>query len=567
MRGPLDVLKESWEVGNKENESVVSYVLLMRERLNKMTELVQTTLGKAVECQKYWYDRTARSRKFAPGDEVLVLLPTSTKKLLAQWQGPYPVTRKVGKVDYEVDMKDKSKRRRVFHINMLKPFHTPEAVVCFAGEECEGRQDDIPVWNGEPSGAPITGDHLSELQKQQLQTVLHRYERVLQAEPGTTSLTEHVITVQEGKPFRQAPYHIPQAYKETVKQELNKMLQAGIITTSSSAWALPIVLVNKKDGSLRLCVDYRKLNSVAQMDAYPMPCIDKLIDQLGKARYLSTLDLARGYWQVPVASESQPLTAFITPFGLYQFKVMPFGLSGAPATFQRLINKLLQGMWEYAAAHLDDLVIYSCTWEEHLALLQEVLMRLYRAGLTANPRKCQFGMAQCVYLGIVVGNGVIKPEISKLEAIEAFPRPPSKKQVRGFLGLTGYYRKFIANYSSLALPLTDLTRKSSPNLVEWTENCESAFQKLKGLLCKTRVLRAPDFTKEFVLQTDTSERGVGAVLGQRDDLGLDHPIAYFSRKLLPKEEKYSTVEKECLSVKLGVEAFRTYVLAGKALYS
>ena len=160
----------------------------MREQLNKMTELVQTTLGKAVECQKYWYDRTARSRKFAPGDEVLVLLPTSTKKLLAQWQGPYPVTRKVGKVDYEVDMKDKSKRRRVFHINMLKPFHTPEAVVCFAGEECEGRQDDIPVWNGEPSGAPITGDHLSELQKQQLQTVLHRYERVLQAEPGTTSL-------------------------------------------------------------------------------------------------------------------------------------------------------------------------------------------------------------------------------------------------------------------------------------------------------------------------------------------------------------------------------------------
>ena len=318
--------------------------------------------------------------------------------------------------------------------------------------------------------------------------------------------------MQEGKPIRQAPYRIPQAYKETVRQELDKMLKAGIITTLSSAWALPIVLVNKKDGSLRLCVDYRKLNSVAQMDAYPMPCIDELIDRLGKATYLSMLDLARGYWQVPVASESQPLTAFITPFELYQFKVMPFGLSGVLATFQRLMDKLLQGMWECAATYLDDLVIYSCTWEEHLAHLQEVVMRLYRAGLIANPRKCQFGMAQCVYLGHVVGNGVIKPEISTLEA---FPRPTSKKQVRGFLGLTSYYRKFIANYSSLALPLTDLTRKSSPNLVEWTESCESAFQKLKGLLCKTPVLRAPDFTREFV---DASERGVGAVLGQRDEV-------------------------------------------------
>ena len=224
------------------------------------------------------------------------------------------------------------------------------------------------------------------------------------------------------------------------------------------------------------------------------------------------------------------------------------------------MDRLLQGMWEYAAVHLDYLVVYSQTWDEHLFHLQRVLEQLGRAGLTANPKKCQFGMLQCVYLGHVVGNGVVKLEVGKLEAVQKFPRPTSKRQVRGFLGLTGYYRKFIPNYAALALPLTDLTRKNAPSQVQWSEVCETAFQQLKGLLCQSPILWAPDFTREFVLQTDASERGVEAVLGQRYDSGFDHPVAYFSKKLLPREERYSTVKKECLGVKLGVQAFRTYLL-------
>ena len=334
----------------------------------------------------------------------------------------------------------------------------------------------------------------------------------------------------------------------------------GIIEQSSSEWASPIMLVKKKDNSLRLCVDYRKLNGLTPMDAYPMPRIDDLIDKLGKAKYITTLDLTRGYWQVPLKPEARSKTAFVTPFGLYQFTVMPFGLSGAPATFQRMMDNLTRGLSESTGAYLDDLVIYSSTWKDHLRQVRAVLSRLRGAGLTAKPRKCQFGMSKCIYLGHVVGSGTVSPDPSKLEAIRSFPIPTTKKQVRAFLGLTGYYRRFIPDFASVATPLSDLTRKSAPEKVVWATQCNRAFTELKRRLCSEPILKSPDFDRPFVLQTDASDRGIGAVLSQTDADGLEHPVAYFSRKLLPREEKYATIEKECLAIKLAVEAFSVYLL-------
>ena len=291
-----------------------------------------------------------------------------------------------------------------------------------------------------------------------------------------------------------------------------------------------------------------------------MPRIDDLIDRLGCAKYISTLDLSRGYWQVPVAESDRPKTSFTTSMGLFQFRVMPFGLSGAPATFQRMMDRLLQGTDDFAAAYLDDLVVYSDTWEAHCHHLRQVLQRLSNNGLTAKLAKCQLGMQKCVYLGHVVGNGQVCPEESKLKAVESFAVPATKRQVRAFLGLTGYYRRFIPDYATLAAPLTDLTRKSASSKVEWTAHCDRAFQELKQRLCMAPVLQSPDFSRPFVLQTDASDRGVGAVLAQRDENNCDHPVAYFSRKLRPREQRYSTVEKECLAIRLGVEAFRVYLL-------
>ena len=338
------------------------------------------------------------------------------------------------------------------------------------------------------------------------------------------------------------------------------MEKDGIIEPSTSEWASPIVLVPKKDGSLRMCVDYRRLNSVSEADAYPMPRIDDLIDRLGDARYISALDLTGGYWQVPVAPQACSRTAFTTPFGLYQFTVMPFGLQGAPATFQRMMDVLLKGIREYAEAYLDDLVVFSRTWEEHCSHLKSILNRLREAGLTAKPAKCQLGMQQCVYLGHIVGNGEVRPEQGNIDAVANFPRPATKKKVRSFLGLTGYYRKFIPNYSTTALPLTDLTKKDAPTRVEWTDACETAFNELKQRLTNSPVLKSPDLSLSFIVQTDASDRGIGAVLSQIFPGGSEHPVCYYSRKLLPREERYATVEKECLAIKLAIQAFRVYLL-------
>ena len=245
---------------------------------------------------------------------------------------------------------------------------------------------------------------------------------------------------------------------------------------------------------------------MTQVDAYPMPRIDDILDQIGQARYITTLDLARGYWQVPVAEEDRHKTAFTTPLGLFQFRVMPFGLSGTPATFQRLMDHVIRGMHQFTNAYLDDLVVFSSSWEEHLDHLTTVLASLQEAGLTAKPSKCQFAMSECTYLGHVVGGGTVKPELDKLQAIKDFPIPKTKKQVRSFLGIAGYYRRFI--------PLTDLTKKSEPDRLLWMTKCSHAFEQLKQMLISTPVIWNPDFRRPFVLQTDASDLGVGAVLSQ-----------------------------------------------------
>ena len=321
-----------------------------------------------------------------------------------------------------------------------------------------------------------------------------------------------------------------------------------------------MVLVKKEDRTLRLCVDYRRVNATSATDAYPLPRIDDIIDQIGRAKYLTTLDLTKEYWQVPVASEDRHKTAFCTPFGLFDINVMPFGLQGVPGTFRRLMDGLIRGLSSLASAYLDHLIICSSTWEDHMSHLHIIFERFRNAGLTIKVHKCQFGMATCIYLGHVVGGGSLRPEQVKVEATRSMPVPQTKTQLRAFLGLAGYYRKFIPHYSTVALPLTDLTKKHQPTKLEWMSECARAFLQLKELLCSDPVLLSPNFDREFVLQTDASNRGIGAVLSQLDDAGQERPVPYFSRKLLPREEKYATVEKECLAIKLAIQHFRVYLL-------
>ena len=510
------MIRESWEASESSSMSVVSHVLHMRERLSKMAELARENLGAAQSRQKKWYDQTARERSFQPDDKVLVLLPTTSNKLLAEWQGPYRVVRKMGKVDYLVDTHDKRQKQRIFHINMLRPWHEVPATSLLVMEVGESETDeDIAFWrDATDDKSPQLGTDLSSTQREQLRQLLEEFGEIFSDIPGLTDLVQHDIHTGSASPVRLPPYRLPQAYREPVLHELEEMLRGGIIEPSRSGWCAPIVPVKKKDGSLRLCVDYRRLNSVSTFDAYPMPRVDDLIDCLGGALYISTIDLTRGYWQVPLTKEAREKTAFATPSGLYQFTVMPFGLQGAPATFQRLMDELIRGMTSYSASYIDDLVIYSDSWDDHLAHLHAILKRIQGANLTAKVRKCQFGMRYCVYLGHRVGGGLVRPEAAKIAAIQRMAVPTTKKEVRSFLGITGYYRRFIPHYATLAAPLTDLTRKSSPNEVIWSDRCEQAFRELQRKLCEPPTLHSPDFSKPFLLQTDASERGVGAVLSQ-----------------------------------------------------
>uniref|UniRef100_A0A8C1TWC8 ribonuclease H n=1 Tax=Cyprinus carpio TaxID=7962 RepID=A0A8C1TWC8_CYPCA len=574
VRGPLDVLRESWEATDKpDKKNILSYVLKMREQLQKTTTLARENLLQSQKRQKEWYDRTARSRTFEPGEKVLLLLPTSEHKLLAKWQGPYQIKRKVGPVTYELEIPSRTQPLQIFHVNMLKKWYARSTQLEPMSEEEAGTATALFVRSvegeeeieeqylpGRQGNSQLKFEHLEDGKRQELLQCIPA--QLFMETPGRTSVIHHHITLKDPKPICQPVYRVPERLLPVMREELETMQSLGVIEPSSSEWSNPIVLVPKKDGSLRFCLDFRKLNSVSKFDPYPMPRVDEVVESLGRAKYLTTLDLCKGYWQVPLSLESKEVTAFKTPFGHFQFCVLPFGLHGAPATFQRMMDQILRGTEKFAAAYLDDIIIYSQTWQEHMCHLKDVLLRIKNAGLTIRPDKCTLARTETQYLGYVLGHGVIRPQVGKVEAIKNAERPVTKKQVRSFLGLVGWYRRFIPNFSERAFTLTDLTKKDKPNKVNWTQDCERAFQDLKNSLCTEPVLKSTDFEKTFTVQTDASEHGLGAVLLQEGQ-GQLQPIAYISRKLLPRESRYSTVEKECLAIKWALDALRYYLVGRK----
>lgn len=562
VRGPLDVLKEAWTgEGPAQQTSVAGYVLKMRAKLEELRSLAHDNLAQAQSQQKTLYDQTARSRSFNPGQKVLLLLPSSGSSLLAKWQGPFEVLSKVGPVTYELAMPDRRRPRQKFHINLLKEWVSRPDTVSHLNwarvveEEEELKEQYFPTRGDKTPSLPL--QHLSSQQQADVQQVIP--EGLFREEPGRTTLIQHSIRLTGPGPIRQTSYRVPARLITALKQEVKAMLDMGVIVPSHSEWCSPVVLVPKKDGGLRFCVDFSKLNSISAFDPYPMPRVDEMVERLGKAQYLSTLDLCKGYWQVPLTPEAQELTAFRAPSGLYHFTTMPFGLHGAAATFQRLMDQVLRGAETYAAAYIDDVIIFSSSWEEHRTHLADVFRRISEAGLVVNAGKCQLARPEVCYLGYVLGGGNIKPQVSKVEAVRDCPPPTTKKGVRSFLGLVGWYRRFIPSFSSRAALLTNLTRKSSPNKVVWTEDCQKSFEDLKDCLCNSPVLQSPNFDLPFTVQTDASGLGLGAVLLQGE--GEDRrPVQYISRKLFARETRYSTVEKECLAIKWALDSLRYYLL-------
>ena len=374
---------------------------------------------------------------------------------------------------------------------------------------------------------------------------------------GKTNIVTHKIETGNARPIKQQPRRIPLHKKEAAREEVERMLKAGIIEPSSSAWSSPIVLVTKKDGSIRYCIDYRKLNEVSRKDSYPLPRIDDSLDALRGSKWFSCLDLASGYWQVMMDPKDKDKTAFVTTHGFYQFKVMPFGLCNAAATFERLMENVLAGLnFEICLLYIDDVIVYSKDFQSHVNHIDVVLQRLKGAGLKISPKKCDFFKDQVVFLGHVVSQEGISTSPDKVSAIKEWPVPKTVTDVRSFLGTCSYYRRFIKWFTDIARPLHKLTEKTEK--FNWTPQCDEAFQKLKVALTSAPILRYPDLSLPFVLDTDASAFAMGGVLSQIED-GVERPIAYFSKVFSKPERNYCVTRRELLAVVSSIKHFHHYL--------
>ena len=381
-------------------------------------------------------------------------------------------------------------------------------------------------------------------------------------ERGETDLVEMEIHTGNEAPRRVAARRMPFAVRQEVARQLSSMQEAGVIEPSNSPWSSPVVMVRKKDGSLRFCVDYRELNKVTRKDTFPLPRVDDLLDQIGQSKYFTTLHLASGYWQIRVAPSSREKTAFVTPHGLFQFRVMPFGLTNAPAVFQRLMQSVLMGLNpvdgnQFVSVYIDDVLVYSRTLPEHLEHLQLVIQRIQQAGLKLKPSKCSFVREEVEFLGHVLTPEGLKTNPRIVEAVKEYRQPQNVKKIRQFLGLSSYYRRFIKNFAALAQPLTALTRNNVE--FKWTAECQGAFDRLKQCMTTTPVLCYPSFDTPFVLETDASIRGIGAILSQVQSDGQYHPVAFASRSLTAAERNYGITELETLAVVWSITHFHSYL--------
>lgn len=396
---------------------------------------------------------------------------------------------------------------------------------------------------------------------------------------GCTAGFEYEIKTGNAQPVRSRPYRLPESLKGVVQQHIHDMLERDVIQPSQSPWASPIVIIKKKtpvdappdyEPQYRFAVDYRRLNQVVNeaatqergggLLAYPLPRLEDTLDALGGSKIFTNLDLFSGYFQIPVAENSREKTAFVTSNSLYEFKKLPFGLSSAGSHFQLVINHVMAEFKSNVLIYLDDIVIYSETLEQHVEILDKVLEKLISVNLFVQPTKCMFVQSKIEYLGHIVSAQGVAPCPKKIECIQKYPTPKCVKEVRSFIGLVNFYRKFIKDFSKIAQPLLLLTRKDAP--FAWGTSQQKAFNTLRDALITEPVLAYPDFSKPFVVVSDASQEAVGGLLAQEID-GEERPIAYYSKTLNSAQQRYPSVERELLAVIMLVKHFRPYLLNNK----
>ncbi|PFX24909.1 Transposon Ty3-I Gag-Pol polyprotein [Stylophora pistillata] len=438
VRGPLKLLKEKFLSSESHTINLLQYVSDFRTKLNKACELARANPKLSEKSMKERYDINTSERCFDPCQKVLALLPVPANPLHARYFGPYVIKEKLSSLNYVLETPDRRKQTPLCHVNTIKPYIERDSglkihpvslnVVSFEPEETLSRDLNSklsPLAKAKLSNYDVLRDldsklsHLSSIQSQDLTDLLQEFKHLFPDVATSTEQIYHDVDVGDASPVKQHPYRLNPMKQKYLKEKIQFSLENDLIEPSHSSWSSPCILVPKPDGSYRMCTDYQKVNRVSNSDTFPIPRMDDYIDKVGNARYVTKFDLLKGFWQVPLTERAKEISAFVTPDGLYQYKVMPFGMKNSPATFQHLINKVIAGL-HGCEAYIDDVIIYSNTWEEHLKIIRKFFERLTEAKLTINSAKSEFAQAQVTYLGHVVGQGKVKPVDAKISVISKF---------------------------------------------------------------------------------------------------------------------------------------------------
>ncbi|GFX83250.1 hypothetical protein TNCV_4988441 [Trichonephila clavipes] len=498
-RGPLAILKSSWageiHLPTNISQSAADYLQEMKINMEKAAESASLTVAQKQKAYGDYFNKRSSVKNFSIGEQVVLLIPDSSNKIYARWIGPGEIIQHHPPYSYKVKLPDGTVRH--VHVNKLRNYHPRALAVGVIFE------DDHEF--GEIHPTPNLSRSTSE-------RVLH--------EINLNHLKETVRI-----------YRIPKSLKIKVDEQIEELLRLDLIEESDAEIAYPIVCVNKKDGTLRLCVDFRALNSESVSDDFPMEDAVELIHSIGRANIITTLDLLKGYWAIPMAEDSKILH------------------------LSRLIGNSTVSR-EFSRAYIDDIAIFSKNWEEHLLHLDTILTKFSELNFPVNLKKCAFGKAQIKYLGHIIGSGKHEPDPEKTAVINNLPVPKTKKELRSVLGLCNYYREYIPKYSELVYPLTELTKKRVPDSIPWTEKHHSSFHLLKKALVEAPSLYSPVPDKPYTIHSDASQIGIAACLSQKCG-DKCYPIAYASQKLSKTQQSWSTIEREAFAIVWSLKSLKT----------
>ena len=513
---PLQVLYQSWVQSDLGGIDLSEWILENTDRLECARDTATSNQIEASAKRASKWNLKAVDRAFEVGDLVWIRKPGLDLKLRESWEGPGKVIGVNSPLSYKIET-DKRVIPTV-HIQQLKEFKQHKSVRrVTAVLEQDTESEEITSRYAE---AKVEPQQLTDSQQQQIQQLLAKHSHVLDKEPGLTTLVEFDIDTGDADPIYQRPYSTPVALRTSVDTEIDWLITKGYIKPSSSPWASPMVTVRKADGSARLCVDFRKINSLTRQTPFYMPRVEEVLEGVGQAKFISKLDLSKGYYQVQLTKEAMPKTAFTSHRGTFEFTRMPFGVKNAPACFQELMQRVLAEHRKYATAYMDDVVVYSTSWEDHLSHVNEVLQALNTAGLTANPTKCRWGGQAVEFLGHWIGAGTMSVPKHRIEALANYERPTTKKGLRAFIGSISFYRRYVQHLAKQTAILTPLTTKQAPQRVEWMVEGERAFTCICNFFCDTSVLCIPIPSDIFSIVTDASGRGIGGGPAGRKRRGL-----------------------------------------------